>query len=111
MWLSSLTITPALLDAKQVRKILPLPFHCHCSFSDLRLTAEFSRLEKRDTSNLREKCQHGWIELAFQARLQRDVRRVFFHNSYFFEHSGCIFLLGCVSLVYCNNGFGVLHIT
>ena len=40
-----------------------------------RLTAEFSRLEKRGTSYLREKCQHGWIELAFQARLQRDVRR------------------------------------
>ena len=40
-----------------------------------RLTAEFSRLEKRAMSNVREMCQHGWIELAFQARLQRDVRR------------------------------------
>ena len=41
----------------------------------MRLTTEFSRLEKRATSNLREKYQHGFDRVAFQARLQRDVRR------------------------------------
>ena len=46
-----------------------IPVHYHIAYSFLkpqRLTTEFSRLEKRGTTHLREKCQHGWIESLFK---------------------------------------------
>jgi len=45
------------------------------TYAQSRLTTEFSRPEKRGTSNLWEKCNRGMDRVAFQDRLQRDVRR------------------------------------
>ena len=58
------------------QQVIFVPYYFLTLFPfNARLTAEFSRLEKRGTTDLWEKCQVGWIEPAFQARLQRDVRR------------------------------------
>ena len=43
------------------------------TYAQSRLTTEFSRLEKRDMFNLREKYQRGMDRVAFQARLQRQT--------------------------------------
>ena len=70
---SHLIIAVCYSSLKYLKIILPLL--SAFVFTITRLTAEFSRPEKHGTSKLWVKCQLGFDRTAFQARLQRLVRR------------------------------------